>query len=838
MEMRKVVDPPVLSRPVLFADRLSSRQRRREDLVNCALSVIGIVTVWFIGVFANATTQGVTEDVLRFQVIREILLLPVTFIEGLVILVSPIAIVVTLALQRRLSTIIRAFGTAIVAALAGWVIILGVSLLPEHITAPLRISTAVPGADPVSYISINLVLVTLCAFTTVSGETQNSRAVKWSWIGLWGVLFLGVLRSSMTLSGAFISVFIGRLFGSLARWFFGFEDRRATGLGIVSALLSIGVVPSRIVRTDVATDAEPLTTWTISEDEDGCLSQHLGAADASEYTLTRPPIEDGNRHYHLWDRDGHPSEVVVFDPGHEVMGTLVDVWNNVRLRGISRWISLSLKAGVERSTLTALSAAQAGVRTPETVGIAQAGESLITVTRALPPHTSLAALSADEVDDRVLDEAWAQLLAAHRHGISHRNITADSIVIDEVKNVWLVDWERGEVATTELNQRIDIAQMLVVLALRSSQERALASARRCLSERALTHAAPLLQRPVLPSRVNQEIRRSDLVANLRSELVDDPALDAHQVENIQRFHPRTLITVGILFIAVVAVLGSLNFDDIIAAVTQANPVWMAVSFALACLTWVGAAIALMALSTVKVPFFEAVIAQIAASLVTIVTPAGIGPAALNMRYLRKKNVPTALAVTTVTIQQITQLLFMIFLMITVMVVSGSSLSISLPYGTILVVVAVVIALVGTALSIPAFRKWVWVKVSPTWRQVYPRLLWVVGQPKRIAAILAGNLIMNIGFIGAFWAALKAMGGSLNFSSLTLTYLVSNSLGSVIPAPGGIGPVEATLTAGLQVAGVALSIGLPTAVLYRLVTFYGRIPFGWVAMKYLEKKNLI
>ncbi|CRH94195.1 conserved hypothetical protein [Chlamydia trachomatis] len=173
-----------------------------------------------------------------------------------------------------------------------------------------------------------------------------------------------------------------------------------------------------------------------------------------------------------------------------------------------------------------------------------------------------------------------------------------------------------------------------------------------------------------------------------------------------------------------------------------------------------------------------------------------------------------------------------------MVLNGSSFSVQLPYGTILAVVVVVIAVIAALLSIPQFRKWVWSKIEPTWTQVHPRLIWIVGQPQRLLAILGGNVLMNVGFIGAFWAALAAMGGSMNFLSLALTYLASNSLGSVIPSPGGIGPVEATLTAGLQVAGVPLSIGLPTAVLYRLVTFYGRIPFGWLAMKYMERKDLL
>ena len=59
-------------------------------------------------------------------------------------------------------------------------------------------------------------------------------------------------------------------------------------------------------------------------------------------------------------------------------------------------------------------------------------------------------------------------------------------------------------------------------------------------------------------------------------------------------------------------------------------------------------------------------------------------------------------------------------------------------------------------------------------------------------------------------------------------------GSVVPSPGGIGPVEAALTAGLQVAGIPLSIGLPTAILYRLVTFWVPIPAGWLSLRRLQK----
>ena len=60
----------------------------------------------------------------------------------------------------------------------------------------------------------------------------------------------------------------------------------------------------------------------------------------------------------------------------------------------------------------------------------------------------------------------------------------------------------------------------------------------------------------------------------------------------------------------------------------------------------------MALSPVKLRFRDAVSAQVAASIATIVAPAGVGPAVVNLRLLKKKRVNTVVAATTVTLQQI------------------------------------------------------------------------------------------------------------------------------------------------------------------------------------------
>ena len=828
-----------LPRPVYIADRISSVRRRREDAVDVVISLIAIFFIWTIGALASATTRGVTMDVLSFQLVRKILILPVSITEGLIILTTPILVIVTLALRRRLQAIIQVLVTSLVAAVGGWIIILLTGLLPSELTAPLSVDRALAtqGSQTGIAIAINLVIVTLCALFTSAGEAQSMKAIKWGWTGLWIILILGVLRSSMTLPVAFISVFLGRAFGSGSRWIMGYDDQRAKGAKLVEALLGIGITPSRIVRTDLDTTEEPLSTWAVAEDPRGRLTQMPADLGDMGVTVTRHPGQDHHRHYQAWSDTGLTYELIAMDPGQELTGTLLEMWNNLRLRGISRWVSPSLKAQAERSSFTTLQALRAGVFTQEPIGIASASDSIILVMSALPPTTPLTELG-EAATDEVLDRAWEQLHFAHVRGISHRALTPEAVVVDSSSDVWLLDWDSGEVATTELNQSIDIAQMLVLTALAVGPERALEAGRRCVGEETLIACAPVIQKPVLPASINQRLRRSELLSELRAALVGDSEAETAPTADLQRFRPRTIFTIAVAFIAVFIVVGSLNFSDIVTTVKSANPWWMLASAVLACLIWVGSAVPLVALSPEKLSLRETLIAQVAASIITIVAPAGVGPAALNLRYLRKRRVPTAMAVTTVTLMQISQALITIILLLLVMVIAGSSLSVSVPYGTILGVVAVVMVAVGVIVAVPKVRRWIWSKIQPTWQQVYPRLLWIIGQPRRLAAVVGGNLLMNIGYVGSFWTALLAMGGSLNFSTVSLTYLTANAAGSFIPSPGGIGTVETALTSGLTVAGISSSVAIATALLYRLVTFYGRIPFGWLAMKYMEKKDMI
>lgn len=241
----------------------------------------------------------------------------------------------------------------------------------------------------------------------------------------------------------------------------------------------------------------------------------------------------------------------------------------------------------------------------------------------------------------------------------------------------------------------------------------------------------------------------------------------------------------------------------------------------------------------KIKLWDATLAQVAASFVGVAAPAGIGPAGLNLRFLTRQGMTMPVAVATVTVLQVYHFITTITLLLLIVVISGTSVaSFSFDAMTILWVAAGVIALLAALFAIPKVRKWVWGKLAPIWTQIAPELTRVLANPREMVMAFVGIIIVNAGFIGAFGASLAAFGHSLSFPALSVTFLLSNTAGSVIPTPGGIGPVEAALTGGLTLAGITAAVALSAAVVFRLVTFYIQVPIGWLALRVMQKRDLV
>lgn len=303
-----------------------------------------------------------------------------------------------------------------------------------------------------------------------------------------------------------------------------------------------------------------------------------------------------------------------------------------------------------------------------------------------------------------------------------------------------------------------------------------------------------------------------------------------------RFGARTLLTIIVTVVAVFVVLTTINVNEIAAALRASDWRYSVLAYALGLMTLLGGALALVAFSPVKVPLWRATLVQTAGTFVALAAPAGIGPAALNLRTLTKRGVSATLAAATVALVQVTQFVVTVLLLLVLSLLSGTQQQSALPVSpVVLVVVAAVAGLVAAALLVPRVRQWALAKAMPTLRQTWPRFIQVIGQPTRLGLGLLGSTVMTMGYVLAFDASLAALGQNASLVKVAIVYLAGTTAGSLVPTPGGVGTVEAALTASLgAVVGLNPGVALSVAVLFRVLTYWLRIPLGWVAMRRLQK----
>ncbi|MDC7123435.1 flippase-like domain-containing protein [Cellulomonas fimi] len=816
---------------VVVEDVPTVRVHHPTDLLNAVLAAAGVVLVLALALYAPNTTSGVAEDVQGFaSLLRRILFIPVQLLEVLVALVIPLAVLAELAIRRLGRQLLEGVTAAVVAvALNEALRFVIVEWGSEDLATGLSIRVS---GDLV--VSLPPVFAMVVALLTVAGPRGRRRSVDWSWNVVWisGAVLLVIGRVS--LPGLVVSLLIGRVAGMVVRYVSGVQSERAYGTSLLDGIRRAGFEPARLAR--VADDTTDADAARLAERE-GTEPVELDGSPASR-ALTR---STGNRVYELTTTSGDELDVLVIDGDRQVVGGLERLWRSIRMRGIEGRSVVSLRQATSRAALQAYAARAAGVRTPQLLSIAEAEDSMLLVQERPGRAVPLADLPPERLTDDLLREIWAQLQLAHAAGVAHRALTSDVVLVDDLVGqpvVWLVGWEQGDVASSDLARRMDVTQLVALLALRVGATRALESAAAVLPESDLAAVGPLLQTITLPRETRVEMRaHKQVLADLRTALVARLPEASVEPEQLVRFGARTVVTILLTVVAIFAILATINVEEIGDALAKSDWRWSVLAFALGMSTLVTAALAFVAFSPVRLPIWRATLVQTAATFVALAAPAGIGPAALNLRMLTKRGVSTTLSAATVALVQVSQFIVTLVLLLGLTIISGRSES-QLPIsGAMLVAIGIVAALVGASLLVPPVRQWVLAKSLPTLQRTWPRLIEVLGQPWRLALAVGGNLAMTLGYILAFDACLQALNQDASLIQVALVYLAGNTAGALVPTPGGMGAVEFALATTLAgVTGMNLGVATSIAVLFRALTYWLRIPFGWAAMRYLQRSG--
>ena len=874
-------------RSALLIDEEARWIRHPRDLFSASITALAIGGVMLLAIYASSTTLAVTRDVRTAtnEILETILFIPVNVLEGLISFFLPLTVIVDIAWHRRWRALITAAGATVSAVgIAFGLLWFFTKYFPlSPLTGQLSDSLTEQ-----SYIWLLPYVAVISAILTVASSGKKTKTARWGWPLLSIVLVLSVLQGNQTLPGALITAFLGTTCGMLARYILGDLPNHAAGVDLVHLVRRAGIDAKLIVRIDELPEEATLQAWVASARTDlghvdrygveqirAILKQAGESAENAEtgqtahddlpYTTTlplpspgliraldvdanevrdtvlesyHPPIgEEAARNYVVIDADDVAYHASMLDADRQIVGLLATMWSRIVLTTTARHTEATIEAAKDRFALMELAAVSARLVPDRGLHVAATDNSAVILMRVCG-GTALDRLDADGIPDSALDEVWDILRHAHQRGLSHGDVQAGVTALRD-GHVELLHWENGSIAASEMERRIDMAQTMAMMAGMVGIDRAVASANRCLSADQVISLAPILQRAVIPTQTRAQFHDRKELESLRDRLTEQvPEVGTITPTQLYRFSPRTVVTVTIGLIAVYLLLGSVNFTDLRETLAQANPLWMLFAFGSALFTYLGAAMTLQAYTAEKLPLRESTIVQVAASVVTLVAPAGIGPAALNLRFLHKRRVPTPIALATVTLVQVAQFATTIIFLIVLSLATGEVGRLTLPSGSVLFGVVLAILVIGALMLITPLRQWVARKTRPTIDQVWPRLVWLTTHPSRILYGFAGSIVQTIAFVTCFGGCLASFGYPLPIVTLALTYLLSNSLGSIIPSPGGIGPVETALTGGLSVAGVPYSIAFSTAILYRLFTFWGRVPLGWLALRYLSKREII
>ena len=843
---------------VRLVDAPSDRVRRPQDLVAITLCLLGIGVILLLTVFAHATTVGVQQDVQGFsRLLGRILLFPVAILESLVTLLVPVAVVIDLSVRRlgrQLVEALTAAGASLVLALLAYVLV--DALASEDLRSGLSILQG-----GVATLSLPAFVAAISGLLTGSGPRTRRRTVGWSWNLLWVTIIVFLITAQVSLPGVAVMLLVGRIGGLAVRYVSGVRSERAHGADLVDGVRRAGFEPLSLVRvrdlTDAPDDVERSVSpqGTVSDPQPiprsgpwwsgSAVETVVGTPDASSFDPSALALlrSADHRVYALTTAERDRLDVVVLDGERQVLGFLTRAWRSLRMRGLEGRSAISLRSVAERAALLMHAARSAGVRTPELLGVAEAADSMLLIQEHAAGTVSLRDLDADALTDEVLRECWRQLRRAHSVGLAHRSLTADVVLVAQTHaepQVWLTGWENGDIASSTLARRMDLTQMLTLLALRVGPQRALASAGELIDDAVVESLGPLLQTVALPRSTREEIRseKSPVLGELRAEIAQRLPEANLEPERLVRFGARTIITVTLTLVAVVVVVTKLNFQQITAAVATANPWWALVCFAAGTITWLGAALGFLAFSPVRIGVWRATLTQAASSYVALAAPAGIGSAALNLRLLTRRGVSGALAGATVALVQVSQVVVTVALLAVLTVVSGDGgLLRALPSVPVLVAVGILGLLITAVMLVPRLRRWIVARVEPLWAQTWPRLSSVFSDPKRLLVALLGNSVLTLGLVFAFDAALRAFGQSVSLIDVAVIYLIGNTVGAAAPTPGGVGAIELVLAGSLTAtAGVPAGIAATVVMLFRVMTYWVRIPIGWVAMHHLQRKG--
>lgn len=651
------------------------------------------------------------------------------------------------------------------------------------------------------------VATSLTALILLSPHINRAwRRFGWAFIAV--LAALRVVAASDLLLDLIVAIGIGGSVGTLLLLIFGRQIPAATPEAIISALARVNI---SAISAEVA---------------------RIGPSGPSSFEVTTSM--------------GEQLHCKVLNSGQFQVENLFRSYRRARMRHVGEDVAFSsTRRAASVEAMVAMTAARAGVVTPDVVAVTSLTAEDMVIVFDHVPGTPLDQVPAEQITDEVLAQAWQSVHILRRTGVAHRDLQLASWLLDDGR-LWLIDYTFGEPAATNGALNADLAELLAATSAVVGPERAVSAAAAELSPQDLTAGIGYL----VPAALTSATRASLKDHSVDLDGVVEAACEAVGIEEpefapIERIKPRTLVMVGLLVLAVYVLLPQLaDLPRMIEAIRAADLALAGAAGLASLVTYIGVALSIKGSVPAPVGFPNSLLAAFAATFVGAFSPPGVAHVGVNIRFIQKQGLPAPVAVSASAAKEVGVAVVHVVLLVILAVAAGSSGALSaelekLPSGhTLAIGAAVLLSLIIIAVSIPKIRRTVSESVIPAVRHSVEAIRELLSNPGKMVELFLGAMLLQLGYISALYFSVHALGGDLTFVTVGLIYLTVGAAASVAPTPGGVGAVEAVLLAALTGVGMAAAPALAAVFLYRLLTFWIPIPIGGLSMRNLVSRDLL
>lgn len=777
-------------------------RRSPNDVVHALTALLLALAVWLISRYGTSGLAGLEKDFLALvhRLPRWVESALVASAQ-IVAIFAPVIASIYLLARRQFRRVARLWLASLVAAEA--------MVLIQHLgnarTEELDVYRSLQNIGLESSAPSAAVIAGLAAIVAVESPWCTRRWRRVLRVSLTALIIVRLAAGTALPIDVLQALSIGWLIGALLLVVLGSPNRQAKAADVIDAIAKLGFH----ARSVVSRQSRPFA----------------------------------NRSFRIVTRDEQRLFVKVIADDDRDLTAPRRVYRWIRVRDVGGQGPLIARERlVEREGFAALSAFVGDVPTARLHGVAHpTGDVTMLVFDELPGRP-LRELDPDEVTEAVLDSAFAALGAMQRCRLAHRNIQGRSVLVGDDATVAIVDFDRAEVGAGTSLMAGDVAQMLALTASIVGAERSAAAATRTLGGDVVAAALPRLQ----PLAISHESRSGmaaegglDAIAVAVRAATGAPEVPLAPIE---RFKPRTIVMIALAVLAITAlapqVTGMTQFWP---QLRSANWAWALVAGGLSLLTYVGAALSLQGSVPEPLPFRTTMATQVAASFTSIAAPANIGGIGLNLRYLQRRGIDSAVASAAAGVNAVAAFAVHLSLLIgfTFWVGNQTADPFKLPsLGIVGLVAAIVAVFIAVTLAIPFTRRIARERVVPVAHRAATGIAEVARRPVNVLMLFGGAMIVTLGNFLALTVSLQAFGGGVAISTIAVVYLASSVVAAAAPTPGGLGAIEAALIGGLTAAGAPSERALGAVLVFRLITFWLPILPGWIVFIRLQRRRII